>query len=233
VTRGQALVSSDDPELTTQVAVLRAHEAELMSKLESVRFSDRVEAVVTQTELSAVRTELARNRYLAGMLNARAEVDGVFAMPQPDDAPGRFYKRGDIIGYVLPREGARVIRAAVSQEDIELVRHHVRMARIKLTDRLDEGIDVRSIREVPSGKDQLPSAAIGTGGGGDMLVDPRDEHGLTALNRVFLVDLELAEPVPRAGFGGRAHVRFDLEWEPLGQQLWRRMRQLLLSRVEI
>jgi putative peptide zinc metalloprotease protein len=56
---------------------------------------------------------------------------------------------------------------------------------------------------------------------------------MTALNRVFLLDLELAAPVPRAGFGGRALVRFDLQWEPLGQQLWRRMRQLLLSRVEM
>jgi putative peptide zinc metalloprotease protein len=79
----------------------------------------------------------------------------------------------------------------------------------------------------------LPSAAMGTGGGGEMLMDPRDQHGLTALNRVFLLDLELASPVPRAGFGGRAYVRFDLQWEPLGEQLWRRVRQLLLSRVEI
>jgi putative peptide zinc metalloprotease protein len=65
------------------------------------------------------------------------------------------------------------------------------------------------------------------------MVDPRDTHGLTALNRVFLVDLELASPVPDAGFGGRAYVRFDHDWEPLGEQLWRRARQLLLSRVEI
>jgi putative peptide zinc metalloprotease protein len=65
------------------------------------------------------------------------------------------------------------------------------------------------------------------------MVDPRDEHGVTSLNRVFQVDLLLASPIPAGGFGGRAYVRFDLEWEPLGQQLWRRARQLLLSRVEI
>jgi putative peptide zinc metalloprotease protein len=233
VTRGQIVIASEDPDLTTQVTVLRAREAELTAKLESVRFSDRVEAVVTEMELTAVRTDLARQRYLAGMLNARAGTDGVFAMALPDDAPGRFFKRGDVLGYVVPREGARIVRAAVSQEDIELVRQHVREASIKLADGLDQGIQVRSIREVPSGKDQLPSAAMGTGGGGEMLTDPRDQHGLTALNRVFLLDLELASPVPRAGFGGRAYVRFDLQWEPLGEQLWRRVRQLLLSRVEI
>jgi putative peptide zinc metalloprotease protein len=56
---------------------------------------------------------------------------------------------------------------------------------------------------------------------------------VTTLNRVFQVDLELASPVANAGFGGRAYIRFDHEWEPLGSQLWRRARQLLLSRVEI
>ena len=233
VARGQVVIESVDPELTTRVRVLRGRETELIAKLDSVRFSDRVEAVVTETELSSARTERAHDEYLAAMLDARAGADGLFVMAQPADAPGRFHKRGDILAYLLPPDGARVIRAAISQEDIELVRHHVRRARIVLADRLDQGFDVSTIREVPSGKDQLPSAAIGTAGGGGTIVDPRDEHGLTALNRVFQVDLELSSPVPQAGFGGRAHVRFDHEWEPLGQQLWRRMRQLLLSRIEI
>ena len=73
----------------------------------------------------------------------------------------------------------------------------------------------------------------GSTGGGATMVDPRDQHGMTALTRVFQVDLGLAAPVLKAGFGGRAYVRFDHEWEPLGAQLWRRARQLLLSRVEI
>ena len=33
-----------------------------------------------------------------------------------------------------------------------------------------------------------------------------------------------------AAFGSRVYVRFDHDWEPIGQQVWRRMRQLLLSR---
>jgi len=49
---------------------------------------------------------------------------------------------------------------------------------------------------------------------------------------VFQFDLRLAAPVIQAGFGGRAYIRFDHEWEPLGVQMWRRVRQLLLSRVE-
>ena len=233
VTRGDVLVESDDPELTTKLRSLRGREAELAAKLESVRFSDRVEAVVTQTELNAVRADRTLAEHRAGLLSTRAGTDGLFVMPAAADAPGRYFKRGDILGYTLPPDGARIVRATVTQDDIDLIRHHAREVRIKLADHLDEWIGVRAVREIPAGKNELPTAALGTGGGGTTLIDPRDEHGMTALNRVFQIDLELSSVVRDGDFRGRAYVRFDHEWETLGSQLWLRVRQLLLSRVEI
>ena len=233
VTRGQVVVESTDPELAMKARALRGRETELVAKLDSVRFSDRVEAIVTETELKAVRSQRALAEHRLTLLQTRAGDDGIFVMPDPDDAPGRYLKRGDVVGYLLPAAGARVVRATVTQQDIDLVRNHVRRARIMLTDQLVTPIDVESLREVPAGNDKLPSAALGSTGGGALMVDPKDTHGTTALNRVFQFDLRLAEPAMHAGFGGRAYVRFDHDWEPLGPQLWRRARQLLLSRVEI
>ena len=186
----------------------------------------------TETELKAVRAQRAEAEHRVALLQARAGTSGVFAIADPADLPGRYFKRGDVIGYILPASGARVVRATVPQEDIDLVRDHLRRARIILSDHLDHPINVISVHEVPAGSDKLPSPALGSTGGGSTAVDPRDDHGTTALNRVFQFDLKLAAPVMHAGFGGRAYVRFDHDWEPLGEQLWRRGRQLLLSRVE-
>ena len=233
VARGDIVIESRDPELTAKLRFLRARETELVGKWDSVRFSDRVEAVVTETELNAVRAELARETHRADMLTVRAGADGMLVIPHPADAPNRFARRGDVLGYILPPSGGRIVRAAVAQDDIDLVRHHVRKARVLLTGGLDHPIAVRAMREVPAGQEKLPSAALGSSGGGKTMVDPRDEHGMTALNRIFHIDLELDAPVAAAGFGGRAYVRFDHQWEPLSTQLWRRARQLLLSRVEI
>ena len=232
VTRGQVLIDSADPELVAQLRTLRGKETELTAKLDSVRFSDRVDAIVTEAELKAVRTERALAERRTALLQVRAGADGVLALADPDDLPGRFVKRGEVLGYVLPASGARTIRATVAQDDIDLVRSHVRSTRIMLADGLDRPLDVAVVREVSTGSDRLPSAALGSVGGGAIAVDPRDDHGMTTLNRVFQFDLQLAEPLARAGFGGRAYVRFDHEWEPLGWQVWRRLRQLLLSRVE-
>ena len=56
-----------------------------------------------------------------------------------------------------------------------------------------------------------------------------------SLGALLLLQHYLALPADTsatAAFGSRAYVRFDLEWEPLGQQIWRRARQLLLSRLQ-
>jgi putative peptide zinc metalloprotease protein len=49
---------------------------------------------------------------------------------------------------------------------------------------------------------------------------------------VFQCDIEVPKEAASAAFGSRAYVRFELRWEPLGVQLWRRGRQLLLSRLQ-
>jgi putative peptide zinc metalloprotease protein len=87
------------------------------------------------------------------------------------------------------------------------------------------------VREVPGGQEDLPSKALGVTGGGLLPIDPRDPQGKKGYNRVFQVDLELpANAAATTAFGSRAYVRFDHDWEPVGRQIWRRMRQLFLSR---
>jgi putative peptide zinc metalloprotease protein len=233
VSRGDIVVESVDPDLAAQVKLLLAKETELVAKLDSVRFTDRITAYVTEAELSAVRAERSRDEHQAALLTMRADRDGVFTMPDPDDAPGRYLKRGDTVAYVLPRGGATTIRTVITQQDIDLVRNHAVSTRIILSDGRNQPIDVIAVRQVPGGQNQLPNAALGPSGGGDNTVDPHDDHGMKTLNHVFQVDLDLTTPVPNAGFGGRAFIRFDHRWEPLGWQIWRRARQLLLSRVEI
>ncbi|MFZ1895584.1 MAG: peptidase M50, partial [Rhodoplanes sp.] len=146
--------------------------------------------------------------------------------------PGRFVHEGQLIGYVLP-DGSRIVRATIRQDDIDLVRTSLRGAVVKLAERLEQTLPVRIVREVPAGREDLPSKALGGPGGGAVPVDTRDPGGTKAFQRLFQIDLELpADSAPAAAFGSRAYVRFEHHWEPIGQQIWRRARQLLLSRLQ-
>jgi putative peptide zinc metalloprotease protein len=212
--------------------ILLARVAELEARLAAERFTDRVKAEITSTELAHAREELARMTGRAERLVARSRAEGIFAVVRPQDLPGRFIKEGQMIGYVLPL-GSRTVRALIQQDDIDLVRSRLRKVLVLLAERLDDPLPARIIREVPAGREDLPSKALGGFGGGVIAVDPRDPQGTKALQRVFQIDLELSpESAAAAAFGSRAYVRFDYQWEPLGHQMWRRVRQLLLARLQ-
>ena len=222
VTAGEALVESEEPTLKAELEILRARVAELETRLATERFTDRVRAEITTTELGQARAELATATDRAERLIVRSQSDGTFAVMKPQDLPGRFLREGQQIGYVLAA-GSRIVRATIRQDDIDLVRHRLRSAEVKLAERLDEILPAEIIREVPAGRDDLPSKALGGAGGGALAVDPGDPHGTKTLQRVFQVDIELpGNAAAAAAFGSRAYVRFDHDWEPAGQQIWRR-----------
>jgi putative peptide zinc metalloprotease protein len=93
--------------------------------------------------------------------------------------------------------------------------------------------EVELRRAVPGGTRQLPTAALGTMGGGSIAVDPRDETGRLTLERVFEFELALPDEAPAEFLGNRVYVRFDHGYEPAGLQMYRSIRQLLLSQFGV
>jgi putative peptide zinc metalloprotease protein len=227
---GDAVSESEDPFLAARLARARARVAEFEARLPAERFTNRVEAAITETELAQARAELAHEQRRQANLVARAA--GTLAIARPADLPGRYLKEGEIVAYALPADGPRIIRAAIAQDDIDLVRSRLLSVQVKLAGHLADALPARLVREVPGGRDELPSRALATTGGGAFAPHPRDPDGLRTLARVFQVDIELPPGAPAEAFGARAHIRFEHAWEPLGDQLWRRLRQLLLTRLQ-
>jgi putative peptide zinc metalloprotease protein len=228
---GEPLVESEDLTLNATLDSLRSRVVELEARLTAERFNDRTRAELTATELGQAKAELASETRRAGRLIVRSRAEGAFAMSKPQDLAGRYLREGQLIGYVLPA-GSRIVRATIGQDDIDLVRTKLHSVTVKFAERLGETMSARIIREIPAGREDLPSKALGGAGGGALPVDPRDSQGTKSLQRVFQVDLELPPEGESPAFGSRAYVRFELRWEPIGEQLWRRTRQLLLSRLQ-
>ena len=89
------------------------------------------------------------------------------------------------------------------------------------------------VREVPAARDELPSTALSSHGGGVIAADPRDPKGGKAMMSTFQFDLELPREARGATYGGRAYVRFVLRPEPLAVQWYRRVRQAFLARFNV
>jgi putative peptide zinc metalloprotease protein len=228
VVLGEQLFESVDPLLQMEIDVDRHKVEELNLKLAAQQFVDRVAAQLARGELEQEQAKLQSDLSRAHRLIARSEYSGVLVIPKAQDLPGRFFREGDLLGYVAPSR-ADTVRVLVSQADIDLVRNQVRAIEVKLPGRFEQSYSASIIREVPTANDQLPSKALSVAGGGQATADPRDETGSKSLQRWFQFDLKL-DRAPDVGFGSRVYVRFEHNWESLWGQVSRRARQLFLAR---
>jgi putative peptide zinc metalloprotease protein len=232
VTPDTALIESYEPVVTAQLAVQEARITELQARLDAQLFADRVQAELTRQELARETASYERMLERAGQLVSRSAVEGRFVLAQADDLPGRFHKKGQLLGYVT-QDASTVVRVVVSQDDIDLVRNRIERADVRFAERLAQVYPASLVREVPAAADRLPSPALTSEGGGTVPADPRDPGGGKALTSSFQFDLELPQGTPPAHFGGRAYVRFVHRPEPLASQWYRRIRQAFLARFNV
>jgi len=227
VVRGQALIQAADPFLHARVKVLEAQVKELAAQYDALIQFDRVQALVVREELASVQANLARAQERERDLTLRAGATGRLVVPNAADLPGRFVQKGTLVAYVVePKE--LTARAAVGQDYIDLVRSRQRGVEVMVADWGAAPIAAEIRREVPGASKQLPSSALGSQGGGPFAVDPRDNQGVTAVARVFQVELALPEDFRYSYLGARVFVRFNHGWEPLGVQAYRAIKRVFL-----
>ena len=231
VAAGDLLVEAEEPELLANVQVLESEIDGLTRRLASEQFTDRNQADITRQEIMLKKSNLDRALERTDALKVRSAVDGVFLSPAAEDLPGRYARRGDVLGYVIFQK-LRIVRAVVTQDDIDLVRNKLKNADVRLANGPSTSYRAKIVREVPAASDQLPSKALTEAGGGHFAADPRDSNQMKTLARTFQFDLELPPDAANANFGSRILVRFDHGRESLAGQWYRRLRQLFLSRFE-
>jgi putative peptide zinc metalloprotease protein len=205
---------------------------ELDARLRKEETEDIVKAVATRRQLEAAREKYQDAERKTTDLNLFAGANGRWVFVNGSEPAGQYFKRGQIIGYVIDGP-TKILRAAVAQEDVNLVQARTKSVSVRLFRRPFVAYDAKNVRPVASGQQQLVSPALGSEGGGVIPVDPSQQEGTTALQRVFDCEIELEQADPLAVFGDRAQVRFDLGWAPLAQQLFLRLRQAFLARLNV
>ena len=234
VNEGDLLVRSYDLNLDAQIRQSEAKVAELHATYGAQFVADRARAGIAREQLESERATLTLLRTRADGLLARAGSNGIFMSPKAADMPGRYFRKGELLGYVTA-DARPVARVVVAQESIDLVRLTTDRVSVRFAHRPDVVADGRVVRQVPAGEEYLPSRALSTEGGGQIATDPRDQKGAKSMERMFQLDIELAaQDIARnAFFGERVYVRFDHVTEPLGLQWYRAMRLLFLSRFHV
>ena len=232
VAAGDAVLRTFDPALEAQLRLNEAKVAELEAAYAAEFVDDRARAQIVRDKLEGARAALARAEERAGEAIVRVRADGVFLAPQAADLPGRYYRKGELLGYVIGAEPP-LVRVVVPQDSVDPVRAATDRILVRLVDRPALVLEGRMVRQVPGGEAYLPSRALATDGGGQIATDPRDTSGPKALERMFQFDVALEGAPPLAVFGERAYVRFEHKREPLAARWYRDVRRLFLSRFGV
>jgi len=141
---------------------------------------------------------------------------------------GRFLKKGDTVGYVRYRS-APIVRVAVHQDDIELVRQRTKDVMVRLVGRFDECLPGQIVREIPSVSNRLPSLVLATTGGGTWALNPANLSEPESLERVFQLELTIPQTKEPPNIGERVYVRFDHGYEAIANRMYRLVRQQFLK----
>jgi len=232
VQSGEPLIECSDPLLPAQIRVLESKLEELQATYDAQIVVDRVKADITKEEMQHITGKLKDAKEREGDLTIRSPASGVLIVPVPQDLPGRYAKRGELLGYVLD-PAAVTGRVVVYQEDVDFVRSQTRKVQVRLPENIPETVPANLLREVPAATDQLPGRALTQEGGGNIAIDPRDRLGIKAFQKVFLFDIELPTFKGLYNVGGRMYVRFDHGYEPLVYRWYREVRQVFLRRFNV
>ncbi|OWU84980.1 hypothetical protein ATO6_11415 [Oceanicola sp. 22II-s10i] len=224
VTAGQPVLRLEDPELTARRRAAEARVTEARADLRIASVRDRAEIAIAQESLTQAQAELDRIADRIAGLTLHAGTDGEVDLPPPADLVGQWVAQGADVGHILPDRPA-IIRAVAPEYLAELVDGRFRGAEVRLAETAGTH-DAALLRIVPAVERYLPSPVLGSGGGGDIALDPADET--QALDPVIALDLGAPGLRPGTRFNGRAFVRLDFGTEPLAPRLYRAVRRSFL-----
>jgi putative peptide zinc metalloprotease protein len=232
VEAGEELIKCEDPYLSAELRVLEANLEEAQAKYNSEPMQSRAKREILRKDLDSVKAELQRTQERVGELVMRSPDSGIFILPDEENLQGRFVTKGALLGYIMGAAESTVI-VVVEQSDINLVRENTTQVELRLIGNLEQLHKTRIDRQVPAASDRLPSAVLGTAGGGTIPVSPEDPDGLQTLKKTFQFEFRLPLEQQSIRIGERVFALFDHGYEPIAFQLFRSVRQLFLRRFHV
>ncbi|WP_216369784.1 PqqD family peptide modification chaperone [Ramlibacter montanisoli] len=229
---GQAVIESVEPALVARIGAQRGRLEEIQAQLDAAWTVSQARVQQLEQDVAREQAALARLEDEAQQLTLRASVAGALLVDRPDDLPGRYVKKGEVLGYLRTADPP-LVRVLVPQGDVDTIQLSTRAVEARMAQAPERSWPARLARQVPAATRQLPSAVLAVAGGGTVQTDPRDAKSLATVESMFEFELELPHEVPHDFLGSRVHVRFEHAPEPVGLRGWRALRRAFLSHFNV
>lgn len=227
VRKGQTLVRLENLQLRAELAVQQANLREYEARYQQAWSDDRTQAQMLQQDVEAIQAVVEHLQSQVKNLEIKSPGDGIFRISRHYYLAGSYLQQGDEFALV-ETEGDIRARAALTQEEIGLVRQSLENIEVRLASNLAKSLAATIIQEVPAATHELPSQVLGAQGGGRLAVDAARPDGMMSAEKIFLVDVAVAGMPLQGRYGERVYVKFVHPPEAGLVQLYRALQQLFI-----
>lgn len=232
IQKNQILFSLENDELLEKYQLQKLQIEEIDYKIRQASLDDIQQRAKLEAEKKGLTQQLLQYEFKVKQLDVISPIAGYWFAKDHLELQQRFFNRGDIIGYVIYKP-PQLIRSAIVQQDYELIQHRLKGIEIRFKNHFDNIYIGKIVRSTPQTQKKLFAPALGSQAGGNIIIDPTDQEGSSALQNYFDIDIQLSKPIDSSVFGDVAYVRFDLGYSPLALQWIRKLRQLFLEQFYV
>lgn len=233
---GTPLLRLENPELFQQIKETQGSLKEANHMYRRALQESQSDLKPLASRLEFYQKRLSHLEQQKQSLVLRSTIQGVWVAPESKHYIGMWVQKGTPLGQLVDPTSF-YFASVVSQEDgawlfDETAQGKIRKAEVKLYGQVHKTIPVKKYSGIPMEQTELPSVALGWGGGGDLAISQEGE-GQQSAEPFYEVRADLENKGSTMYHGRSGKIRFELPGEPLFQQGWRRLQQMLQKRYQI
>ena len=237
VRQGEIIAVFSNHELTLDMKALKAGLLQA-SVLKRKAISSAIADLKPLSEREkSIRDQLAALEKREKDLTVVAPASGTFVAPELASFQGRWMKRQTQIGSLIAEGDYRFCAIVPQEQAFDLFREKNFHNQVKLYGHAEENLQLDQIVVIPYQREELPSAALGWFGGGDISVSSSEKSGKKVTEPFFEITGRIVvpngAPAPQLLHGRSGVLRLVLPPEPLAVQGYRVIKQTIQKRYKI
>ncbi len=238
--------SGDSVQKGELIVTMQSHELDLDIQLTQGKLKETLALKLkAQNDIADLKPLKARLKLLHRKLNwysqqkkdlmIYAPITGRWVAPQLASLHKSLLKKRIALGSIAPQEDFKFIAVVSQEKAFDLFRETQLKGDVKLDGVAQKTINLTNIKVIPYEKRQLPSAALGWVGGGDIQVAQDDPSGTKSIEAFFEIraDIIRRESDPKLLHDRTGHLHIVLPDVPLGEQMVKSFQQLMQKRYQL
>jgi len=234
VKKGEVVAILENKEIDFEIASIYASIEETKAYMIKARDKAKADMSSINMNLELLDDKLKFLNQKKEQLKIKANTDGYFVYENIKYKENTWFKQGVKIGTIIPNDKLYLQAVVLQEEAHYLFENKDLKGSIKLHGLNDKTIKVSVMKIIPFQKQELPSAALGWLGGGDIATSNSDSSGTKAMESFFEVRADIVNKEEFSLLHGRSGVlKIELTPRTITQRVILSLKQILQKHYKI